>query len=224
MRRLLPDPAADVDIEAAYAVPTGTPWLRANMVSTVDGSVTDAERVSGGISGPADKALFASLRAMADAVLVGAGTVRAERYRPAALPIVIVSRRLDLDLTTPLFTEASHRTVVITALDAPAQLLDATGEVADVIAVGEGIVDLSAGLAELRERGLAHLICEGGPTLLGTLLAEGLVDELCTALAPWSSAAAPGGSSTDPGCPTRAWRLRPLLETDGFLFARWERP
>ena len=83
---------------------------------------------------------------MADAVLVGAGTVRAERYRPAALPIVIVSRRLDLDLTTPLFTEASHRTVVITGRGcAPAQLPAATGEVADVIAVGEGIVDLSAG-------------------------------------------------------------------------------
>lgn len=224
MRRLLPDPAADVDLEAAYAVPPGARWLRANMVSTVDGSVTDAERVSGGISGPADKALFASLRAMADAVLVGAGTVRAERYRPAALPIVIVSRRLDLDLTTPLFTEASQRTVVITALDSPAQQLDATAEVADVIAVGEGIVDLSAGLAELRERGLAHLICEGGPTLLGALLAEGLVDELCMALAPMVVGGSAGRIVNGPWLSDEAWHLRQLLEADGFLFARWERP
>ena len=224
MRRLLPDPVEDVDIEAAYAVAPGTPWLRANMVSTVDGSVTDAERVSGGISGPADKALFGSLRGMADAVLVGAGTVRAERYRPAALPIVIVTRRLDLDLTAPLFTEASHRTVVITAVDAPAPLLAATSEVADVIEAGEGVVDLSAGLAEVRERGLSHLICEGGPTLLGALLAEGLVDELCTALSPMVVGGSAGRIVNGPWLPNGSWHLRQLLETDGFLFARWERP
>ena len=172
MRRLIPDPAEDVDVEAAYAIEPGTRWLRANMVSTVDGSVSDAQRLSAGISGPADKELFAMLRAMADAVLVGAGTVRAERYRPAALPIVIVSRRLDLDLSTALFTEASNRTVVITAADAPPDRLSATAELADVICAGEGVVDLSAGVAQLRERGLAHLVCEGGPTLLGALLAE----------------------------------------------------
>jgi riboflavin-specific deaminase-like protein len=224
MRRLLPDPAEDVDIEAAYAVPAGTRWLRANMVSTVDGSVTDAERVSGGISGPADKALFAALRTMADAVLVGAGTVRAERYRPAALPIVIVSRRLDLDLTTPLFTEASHRTVVVTARDAPADRLEATAAVADVIATGDGVVDLAAGVRALRERGLHHLICEGGPTLLGALLAERLVDEVCLAMSPMVVGGSAGRIVNGPWLPDEAWRLHQLLETDGFLFARWERP
>ncbi len=224
MRRLLPDFAEDVDVEAAYAVPPGTPWLRANMVSTVDGSVTDAERVSGGISGVADKALFATLRSMADAVLVGAGTVRAERYRPAALPIVIVSRRLDLDLTAPLFAEATHRTVVITAVDAPAHLLGAVAEVADVIAAGEGVVDLSAGLAEARERGLSHLICEGGPTLLGALLAEGLVDELCATVSPMVVGGSAGRIVNGPWLPNGSWHLGQLLESDGYLFARWERP
>jgi riboflavin biosynthesis pyrimidine reductase len=224
MRRLFPDPAEDVDVEAAYAVPTGTRWLRANMVSTVDGSVTDAERLSGGISGPADKALFASLRTMADAVLVGAGTVRAERYRPAALPIVVVSRRLDLDLTAPLFTEAKHRTVVLTAADARADLLEATAAVADVIATGDGVVDLTAGVAALRERGLNHLICEGGPTLLGALLTERLVDEVCLAVSPMIVGGSAGRIVNGPWLPDEAWRLRQLLETDGFLFARWERP
>jgi riboflavin-specific deaminase-like protein len=224
MRRLLPDPAEDIDLEAAYAVPPGTPWLRANMVSTVDGSVTDADRLSGGISGPADKALFASLRTMADAVLVGAGTVRAERYRPAALPIVVVSRRLDLDPAAPLFAEAEHRTVVVTARDAPPDRLAAMAEVADVVATGEGVVDLTAGLGELRQRGLAHLLCEGGPMLLGALLAEGLVDELCVAMSPRVVGGSAGRIVNGPWLPDDAWRLRQLLETDGFLFARWERP
>jgi riboflavin biosynthesis pyrimidine reductase len=161
---------------------------------------------------------------MADAVLVGAGTVRAEHYRPAALPIVIVSRRLDLDLTTPLFAEASHRTVVVTARDAPADLLAATSEVADVIPTGDGIVDLAAGVSALRERGLHHLICEGGPTLLGALLAEGLVDEVCLASSPMVVGGSAGRIVNGPWLPDQAWRLRQLLETDGFLFARWERP
>src|SRR4051812_946170 len=216
MRRLLPQPAEDVDVEVAYAVPAGTRWLRANMVTTVDGSVTDAERLSGGLSGPADKTLFAALRTMADAVLVGAGTVRAEGYRPAARPIVIVSRRLDLDLTTRLFTDATRRTVVLTPADAPADRLKATAEVADVVAAGQGVVDLAAGLAELRERGLAHLVCEGGPTLLGALLAEGLVDELCTALAPRVVGGSAGRMVNGPWLSDEPWHLRQLLETDGF--------
>lgn len=224
MRRLIPDPAEDVDVAAAYAIEPGTRWLRANMVSTVDGSVSDAQRLSAGISGPADKELFAMLRAMADAVLVGAGTVRAERYRPAALPIVIVSRRLDLDLSTALFTEASNRTVVITAADAPPDRLSATAELADVICAGEGVVDLSAGVAQLRERGLAHLVCEGGPTLLGALLAERLVDELCTTLTPRVVGGSAGRIVNGPWLPDETWHLHQLLETDGFLFARWERP
>src|SRR4051794_38035989 len=224
MRRLLPDPAGDVDIESAYAVPQGTPWLRANMVSTLDGSMTDANRLSAGISGPADRAVFTTLRAMADAVLVGAGTVRAERYRPAALPIVIVSRRLDLDLSSRLFTEAPNRTVVITASDAPPELLSAVEATADVICSGEGVVDLSSGLAELRARGLLHLICEGGPTLLGGLLAEGLVDELCTTLTPRVVGGSAGRIVNGPWLPDEPWQLSQLLEDDGFLFARWERP
>src|SRR4051794_18610951 len=109
MRRLLPSAEDDVDLDLAYALPPGAQWLRANMVSTIDGSVTGENHRSGTISGTTDKAVFAALRRLADAVLVGAGTARTEGYRPSTLPIVLVSNRLEFDLTMPLFTEAEHR-------------------------------------------------------------------------------------------------------------------
>jgi riboflavin biosynthesis pyrimidine reductase len=224
MRRLLPSAAEDVHLGAAYAVPVGTPWLRANMVSTVDGSVTDANQLSGGISGPADKAIFDVLRSSADAVLVGAGTARAEGYRPARLPVVLVTNRAELDLELPLFTEAEHRTVLVAPASAPADRLAAAAEVADVITAGEGTVDLSHALDALRERGLTHLLCEGGPTLLGSLLAAGLVDELCTATSPQVVGGSSGRIVRGPWLPSDPWRLAQLLEDDGFLFARWQRP
>jgi riboflavin-specific deaminase-like protein len=224
MRRLLPTPEDDVNLGAAYAVPPGTPWLRANMVSTVDGSVTDSDRLSGGISGPADKAIFAALRGSASAVLVGAGTVRAEGYRPGKLPIVVVTNRLDLELDSPLFTEAEHRTIIVTSATASPDLLASTAERADVITAGEDAVDLTAALSLLRQRGLTNLLCEGGPTLLGSLLAAELVDELCTTLSPLVVGGSSGRIVHGPWLPSAPWLLAQLLEDDGFLFARWQRP
>src|SRR6186713_1435307 len=118
VRRLLPDPHDEVDLVTAYAFPIDGPWVRANMVASVDG----AGAINGttrGISSPADQQAFGVLRQLADVVLVGAGTVRAERYgaEPAkpehvqrrraagqadAPPIAVVSRSLDLDPGSPL--------------------------------------------------------------------------------------------------------------------------
>lgn len=224
MRRLLPSPAEDVDLEAAYSLPPGTTWLRANMVSTIDGSVTGANHRSGTISGPTDKAVFAALRACADAVLVGAGTARAEGYRPSRLPIVLVSNRLQLDLSLPLFTEAQHRTIVLAPVSAPADLMEATAAVADVITAGHAAVDLNAGVSALRARGLAHLLCEGGPSLLGSLLEADLVDELCAVTSPRIVGGGAGRIVHGPWLSEEPWRLAQLLEDDGFLFARWQRP
>ena len=223
MRRLLPSPEGDVDLETAYALPAGTTWLRANMVSTIDGSVTGENHRSGTISGPTDKAVFAALRTFADAVLVGAGTARAEGYRASTLPIVLVSNRLELDLTLPLFTEAEHRTIVIAPASAPADRVAATAEVADVITAGHAAVDLRVGVDALRERGLAHLLCEGGPSLLGSLLAADLVDELCAVTSPRIVGGGAGRIVHAGWIPGEPWRLAHLFEDDGFLFARWQR-
>ena len=239
------DPASLQSLAAVYAYPDqvnhGRPWLRANMVTGLDGGAR-LEGLSEGLSGDADKRIFGVLRALSDVVLVGAQTVRAEGYRPAraraefaaarqaagqapAPVIAIVSRSLELDLTAPLFTQPLVRTVVITTEDAPAGARAAVAEVADVILAGEGSVDLAAAVAALAGRGWTRLLSEGGPHLLGQLAAGGLLDELCLSLAPLITGGdAPrivqGAQMPD----VQRMRLVSLIEQKGFLFARYLRP
>lgn len=176
-------------------------WLRVNMIATVDGGVTDANGLSGGLGGVGDRAAFRAMRALADAVLVGAGTVRAEGYgphridasvvgrrradgRPAPAAIVVVSESLQLDTAAPLFTEAVTPTIVVTCAASPPDLRRRLQDAGDVIVAGDTHVDLAAAVDELRRRGLNSIVCEGGPTLNARLLAAGLLDELCITLAP----------------------------------------
>jgi riboflavin-specific deaminase-like protein len=222
LRELFPAPG-EVDPEQAYAVPAGRPWLRANMVATLDGAVTAPDGLSAAISSPADRALFATLRGLADVVLVGAGTARTEGYRPARLPIAVVTARLDLDLTSPLLAEAEHRTIVLTAASAGAERIRAAEQVTDVVVCGDDRVDLVTAVAALHRRGLLHVLCEGGPTLLGAMVAGGLLDELCLTVSPLLV----GGGDVarilgGPGLPsTVRLRLAHLLEAEGVLFARY---
>ncbi|WP_035842021.1 dihydrofolate reductase family protein [Kitasatospora azatica] len=246
MRQLISPSHRDLSsLEAlaeTYAYPEqvnlGRPWLRANMVSSLDGAAKLAG-LSEGLSGDADKRIFGVLRALSDVVLVGAETVRAEGYRPArareafaaareaagqapAPAIAVVSRSLTLDLTAPLFTEPLVRTVVITTEDAPAAARAAVAEVADLVAVGRGSVDLPAAQAALTARGWTRQLTEGGPRLLAQLAAAGLLDELCLSLAPLVTAGdAPrimhGAEMAD----AQRMRLVSLIEQKGFLFTRY---
>jgi riboflavin biosynthesis pyrimidine reductase len=192
MRRLLPEPVAGgADPYEAYG---DLPGLRLGMVMSVDGSVTDARGWTDGLGGAADFRVFRTLRALADAILVGAGTVRTGRLGPARLrddlrarrgrppaPIVVVSRSLDLDWTLPLFTEAETPTIVVTARGVRKRV---PGHL-QVVAEGEDEVDLPAALTTLREDlGHEHLLCEGGPSLATALIRASLVDELCLNIAP----------------------------------------
>lgn len=226
MRRLLPHPAPDVDLAEAYAYPAsvadGTPWLRANMVASADGAAVGDDGLSGGLSSPADRAVFRALRSLADVVLVGAGTVRAEGYRPARVPVAVVSGRLDVDLAAPLFTAPTHRTVLLTKDDAPADRLAQARAVADVVACGEHRVDPARAVAALVERGHRRLLCEGGPHLLGQVAAAGRLDELCLTLSPLLvSGPAPRVLVGPPVLPPARLRLAHLLEDEGVLFARY---
>lgn len=177
------------------------PLLRINMVASLDGLVTDTEGRSGGLGGTGDLAAFRALRAMADGIIVGAGTARAEGYgthrlhtsvaerrrqdgRTAPAAVVVVSQSLDLDPRIPLFTEAVTRTVVLTSASAPRRRREELEAVADVVVAGAESVDLDDGLDRLRERGLRHLLCEGGPRLNTALLEAGRADELCLTIAP----------------------------------------
>ncbi len=245
MQRLFPDPVPEVDPELAYAAgdrrpPSGRPWLLADFIASADGSVTVDGR-SGPLGGPGDKAVFRALRHVADAVLVGAGTVRAEGYGPvrpppevqeqrrsrgqaAVPPIVVVSRSLQLDWRSRLFTGSEARPVVLTCEAAGDEARAHAAEVADVVVAGDDSVDPGAGLAALAERGADIVCCEGGPTLFGDLAAAGLVDELCLSVAPTlvggSGPRVIEGAALDP--PT-GLRLAHVLEEDGFLFLRYLR-
>ncbi len=240
MRSLFPASDA-VDLVEAYSYPEGRPWLRANFVASLDGAIA-VEGRSRGLSGPADRRVLAVLRDLSDAVLVGAGTARAEGYEAVRrseariawrrqrglsdVPaIVLVTASLDFEPSHPLFSGAVVRTVILTTQATAARRGGEFARVADLVATPGDCVDLAAGVQALQERGLTRLLCEGGPRLLGDLAAAGSVDELCLTVSPLL-VGGPGTRLLDgPGLPTPApLRLAHVLEDDSFLFTRYARP
>jgi 5-amino-6-(5-phosphoribosylamino)uracil reductase len=177
------------------------PFVRANFVASADGAVTLDGR-SGGLSDPADREVFALQRAMADVILVGAGTARAEGYRGVRMPAehAVLRRKLGLAPVPPiaiitatcwltsehvLVTDTEVPPIVITVASAPAEHRDAlTAAGVPVLVAGEHRVELAVALRMLAERELRRVLTEGGPELFGELLAADLVDELCLTVSP----------------------------------------
>lgn len=221
MRRLIPDTlTGPIDLAAEYASPPKGTWVRANFVTTVDGSIRGPDALSGSISGAADRRVFLALRRLADCVLVGAETARAEDYQPAVIPVAVVSGRLDLDLSRPLFSAPEHRTLVLTTAAAPPDRVTAVSAVADVIVCGANRVDPLQAVAALERRGHSRVLCEGGPSLLAQMLGAGLLDELCLTTSPMVVGAGPQlfPEALDP---VASLELVGLLEDEGFLFHRY---
>ena len=204
LQQLVPTPG-EVEIEDVYAgalgpAPAERPHVTVNMVASVDGA-TAVDGRTGILSSPPDREIFRLLRSLADVVLVGAETVRAEKYgtvkaddavraartargQTPAAALAVVTRSLQLDWSSKLFTEPTQRPFVIAPADAEPELLRAAEEVATVIRAGQGSVDLAAALRVLRtEHGVSSVLCEGGPTL-NTQLAGGLLDQLCLTISP----------------------------------------
>ncbi|SCG07723.1 Pyrimidine reductase, riboflavin biosynthesis [Streptomyces sp. Ncost-T6T-2b] len=198
------------ELAEAYAYPAGLPagasWLRANMVSTLDGAAQHDGR-SQPISCAADMRIFGTLRGLADVVIAGAETVRQEGYRPArareafaerraaagqgpAPAVAVVTGSLDLDFSLPLFTEPLVPTLVVTGAAAPADRIEAARKAgAEVVIAGDGTrVDPARVVRELAARGLRRQLTEGGPRLLGQFVAAGALDELCLTLSPMLTA------------------------------------
>ena len=223
VRQLFPAGSViDVADETAYSYPEGTIFLRANMVSSIDGAAVSAEGRTAGLSEPADQRLLGVLRRLSDVIIVGARTARVEGYGPAARPIAVVSRDLDFDPNAPLFANASQRTIVITTADAPADRALALARQADVVVCGEQWVDFAIAIHELGERGHRKLLCEGGPVVLRQLVAAGLVDELCLSLSPVLVGGGPGRiTAGDLLEPAASARLTHLFEDAGTLFSRY---
>jgi riboflavin biosynthesis pyrimidine reductase len=251
MRRLLPVPDADETFDApdaladAYAYPESasrTPWLRANMVASLDGAARH-DGTSNALSSDADMRIFGVLRGLADAVVVGAATVRQEGYRPArareafakrraaagqppAPAIAVVSAGLDLDFSAPLFTEPLVPTLLLTGAAAPAERVKAAQEAgAEIVVAGAGsMVDPLRAVRELASRGLTRLLTEGGPRLLAQFAASGALDELCLTIAPLITAGDAMRIMNGPGvaAPERFTPVS-ILEEEGFLFTRYTR-
>ncbi|HEX3323657.1 MAG TPA: dihydrofolate reductase family protein [Solirubrobacterales bacterium] len=243
MRRLIPNPGEttveqQLDAYRPWEQPHDErPFVATNFAVTVDGRAT-----IGGVSGPigsdTDTAMLARLRTRFDAVMIGAGTMRAERYgrivanqeqrerrERIGLPhdplVVIVSGRLDLPWDAPLFTAGGGRVLVFTASEADPP------ETATSLRIvrHEGSVDVVAALRHLREeRGIRALLCEGGPHLHDQLWAGGLVDDLFLTIAPrLTGGDAPRIVEGAPLPGIAELELAWLLERDGELFARYRR-
>lgn len=229
---LLADRAA---IEAAYVHPSER-HLRLNFVASLDGAVEVGGR-SGPLGGPADRAAFMAMRAVADVVMVGAGTARAEHYGPVRLapdvqerrrqrgqtprpPLAVITARGELDRGARMF-EPDRDIIIFTTERVVADRPD-LGEVAEVVAKGVGVVDMAEVVADLRLRGLGRILCEGGPALSRALFDADLVDELCLTFSPVLAGEGVHRLS-------EAWRgdagrlsLRALMEGDGMVITRYE--
>jgi riboflavin biosynthesis pyrimidine reductase len=176
------------------------PWVLSNFVAGIDGAIAIDGRVNG-LSSPSDQTVFDLLRSLADVVLVGAGTFRAERYPPIRLSdelraerrargqapvpeLAVVSRSLQLDWDRPSFTAAETRPVVLTSESSDAATRDRASSVADVVLCGDDHVEATTALESLFARGHRVVLCEGGPGLMAELFSHGLLDELCLTIAP----------------------------------------
>ncbi len=208
--------AAVAALELRSRGPQDRPYVGLNMIATLDGRATIAGRTAP-IANRADYELFHALRAGADAVLVGANTVRVEGYGAMEQLAVVVSHSLDLPVDRGLLTHAGNRVVVVTTN--PAELPSCAAAVSYL-----RTADLGEALQTLRaEHGVDAVICEGGPHLNATLIPAGLVDDLFLALAP-KLAGGPDPLTILTGAPLDpplTLSLGSLLESEGYLFARY---
>jgi riboflavin-specific deaminase-like protein len=212
----------------------GRPYLALNMVSTLDGKATIDWRTEG-ISSDLDRELFHHLRTQVDAVMVGAGTARTERYGRiaksdelrakrereglAADPLaVVVSARLDLPADLPLLQQQEHKVLIATGADA---VLQGTQAEIEYLRVGDDLPLLMSRLRE--EQGVRSVLCEGGPTLNSHLFAAALVDELFLTMSPKVSGGAAaltivaGKDLVEPADMQLVW----VALGDDELFTRW---
>jgi riboflavin biosynthesis pyrimidine reductase len=212
-----PDEVVQRHVALTSDRPAGRALIRLNMISSVDGGSAVAG-VSGGLGNVDDHAVFAALRATADAVLVGLGTAVAEHYHPPTSPhlrIYVIADAPDVSGNEDLF--ASGLATLVLPEDAP----PTPATVPEMRAGSGGVVDLARVATELTGQ---VVVLEGGPTLAGAMVALGLVDEFFVTLAPRVVA---GGSARvvhGPDADAAPWTLRHgFVDDEGFLFLRYVR-
>jgi riboflavin-specific deaminase-like protein len=247
VRSLLPQFNDPVDLPSLYLTQPrpaieARPWVLLSMVTSSDGA-TAVDGRSGALGGEGDRLVFHAVRAVPDVVLVAAGTVRAESYgapSPSAAVrelrtahgmapaprLAVVSRSLDLEPDARFLRDATegNRPWLITVDQADAGRLQELAPHLDrVIIAGTHSVDLGVALAAMRQQGVATVLSEGGPSLNGQLIAQGLVDELCLSVAADLVGGASGRIATHPTERLTRLTLDWVLEHDSALFLRYRR-
>ena len=216
-------------------------WVRANMISSIDGGATDDGK-AGGLAGSGDRALFARMRQEADVIVVGAATVRIENYSGAQMsaaqrqdrqrrgqaevpPIAVVTHSADFEHDAKLFTRAEVPPLILTCRETAAetqQRFGALAEVIDASGTRSDRVDPAAMLDVLDRRGLRRVLTEGGPTLLSLFIERGLLDELCVTIAPIMVGGSARRIATGSGeVHTKMRRSHVLSDDEGYLYTRF---
>ena len=213
---------ADVDLTAAYAWPDAGAWVRAMMVMSLDGVIAGPDGRSGSISSPTDRVIMKIVREASDVVLIGASTMRAERYSPmmGRSRIAIVSASLDLPWEERAFRESTHTPIVLTDGSAPESSLEIAREHADVMVVTDLGADAGAVVRALQERGLERIVCEGGAKLLGSLVEAGVVNEFDVAVSPLLMFEGQPLIDAHLARPMNV-TLAHVIEDDGFIFTKY---
>ncbi|MCU1527667.1 MAG: hypothetical protein JWP75_1430 [Frondihabitans sp.] len=231
----------DAELLALYGpADRHVPRLRANFIASVDGSATSSG-LSGELGGPADRRIFDLLRQLCDVVIVAAGTIRSEGYGPMRLPtsavawrvanglapqpaFAIVSGSLSLDPASTVFVDAPVRPLVVTADSADAGRRAELEAVADVVSCGATTVEPARLVATLVDRGLPQMHCEGGPSLLGALIAADVLDALCLTISPsLEGGAGPRITHGPESIDLRALTLDHVLLASGMLLTQYSR-
>jgi riboflavin biosynthesis pyrimidine reductase len=235
----IPDPLA------AYSTvdrsrPINACWVMANMVGGLDGSAAIGGRVAD-LSTPPDADLFVAMRALADVVLVGAETLRREGYGGLSLPaeritdrtaagmsaepaFAVVTKSLNVDWSGKPFADTgARRAIVITCEAADPRRMEHARKVADVIVAGRDRVDPVEAMVRLSARGHRVVLCEGGPTWLGEMVAADQLDEFCLTISPLMGGDPLPVSVSPPGGPLVRLSLMHVLAEGDTLFLRYER-
>ncbi|WP_018334424.1 pyrimidine reductase family protein [Actinomycetospora chiangmaiensis] len=247
MRHVWPPggPAGELDRTAladlyTHPAPADRPFVRVNFVASADGAVSVDGR-STGLAAPGDRTVFGVLRELADVIVAGSGTVRAENYRGARTsapararrrargqaavpPVAVVTAAPRLDPGAALFTDTAVPPLVVTTTGAAPEARRRYGAVAEVLDAGD--LSPAAVLDALAARGCRRVLCEGGPALVGSFAGAGLVDELCLSLAPQLVGSGPGRILAGPELPVPLplHLVSALAHDDGLLLRYAVRP
>ncbi|MEP6649276.1 MAG: dihydrofolate reductase family protein [Lapillicoccus sp.] len=232
-------PVDDATLAAVYAIrPRDGTWVRANFATSLDGGITGPDGRSGSVNSAADHVVFELLRALSDVVVVGAGTLRSEGYTALSVENRWQTIRSDHGLAEPLplvgvsnsgqvpprLRDARRGTVLLATHTGSPGLAEAREVLGDeqVLVCGDDAVDDRRLVAMLAERGWDRILTEGGPHLASSMIAAGVLAEVCLSVTPVVVGGDGPRMTTGLATPT-GYVPHLLVEEDGTLMGRWFR-